>query len=323
MTFETIVKRVRVDDPDKFRLNDVDPADTLGLETDKNEAKRILADCVAKLAKRQKMLYAEGSWAILAVFQAMDAGGKDGVIEHVMSGINPQGCEVSSFKTPSAEELAHDFLWRTSLRLPRRGHIGVFNRSYYEEVLVVRVHPDMLERQNLPKDLAHEKIWEKRFEDIRGFERHLARNGTKTLKFHLRISKEEQRKRFLDRLQEPDKRWKFSQDDVAERKLWDKYMTAYDEMIRATSTREAPWHVIPADNKWTARLAVAAVMLDALERIDPKPPALPEDRLRELKTVEETLMAEAPRHPDWQSGNKPSRAAVSCYPLLPPAGHFR
>ena len=235
MELTKIIKRFRVDKPDKFRLADIDPADTCGLDLDKDEAKTMLADGVKRLSELQERLYAQDRWSVLVIFQAMDAAGKDGVIKHVMSGINPQGCQVHAFKAPSADELDHDFMWRTTIALPERGRIGIFNRSYYEEVLVVRVHPEILARQKLPPELVTKDIWEKRFKDIRAFERYLARNGTLVLKFFLHVSKEEQRKRFLDRLEEPGKSWKFAMGDVEERKLWDKYMHAYEDMIRNTS----------------------------------------------------------------------------------------
>jgi PPK2 family polyphosphate:nucleotide phosphotransferase len=225
----------------------------------------------------------------------MDAAGKDGVIKHVMSGVNPQGCDVYPFKAPSAEELDHDFLWRTTVRLPRRGHIGIFNRSYYEEVLVVRVHPEMLVKQKLPDQIANEKtIWKERFKDIRAFERHLARNGITVLKFFLHISKEEQRQRLLDRVDEPAKRWKFSMTDIAERELWPEYMDAYEDMIRATSREEAPWYVVPADHKWFARLVVAAAMIETLEKLDLEYPKIEGDALKELLKVRAAL--ERPNH---------------------------
>ena len=257
MKLDSIAKRFRIDRPDKFRLSEHDPAECYGLTADKKEAKAMLAEGIERLAELQERLYANDRWSVLIVLQAMDAAGKDGVIKHVMSGINPQGCEVHSFKQPSAEELQHDFLWRVAQRLPANGRIGIFNRSHYEEVLTVRVHKELLERQKLPKKLVGKDIWQQRFDDIRAFERHLARNGTLILKFFLNVSREEQRKRFLDRIDEPAKRWKFSMGDVAERKLWAKYMAAYEDMIRQTSTPEAPWFVVPADHKWFTRLVVA------------------------------------------------------------------
>ena len=223
----------------------------------------------------------------------MDAAGKDGVIKHVMSGVNPQGCEVHAFKAPTAHELDHDFMWRCATRVPERGRIGIFNRSYYEEVLVVRVHPEFLQRQKLPPSLVGKDIWEQRFKTIRGFERHLAQNGTKVLKFHLRVSKEEQRQRFLDRLEEPTKRWKFNMGDVAERKLWDKYMDAYEDMIRETSTDDAPWHVVPADNKYLARLVVSATVVEAMEELKLSAPKVKNSP--ELQQVRQALLNEGGR----------------------------
>lgn len=289
-----IVKTFRVTRPKTFRLRDYDPADTCGLDIDKDEAKAMLAAGVKRIADLQERLYAEDRWALLAILQAMDAAGKDGVIEHVMSGVNPLGCEVHSFKAPSAEELDHDFMWRTTKVLPARGHIGIFNRSYYEEVLIVRVHPELLARQRLPPKLIGKDIWQQRFEDIGAFERHLVRNGTVPIKFFLHISKEEQRRRFLARIDEPAKRWKFSAADVAERKLWDRYMAAYQDMIRHTATDDAPWYVVPADNKWFARLVVAAAIVEALERIDPQFPELDAAALRELRKARAALEAERP-----------------------------
>jgi PPK2 family polyphosphate:nucleotide phosphotransferase len=289
-----IVRRVRVDEPEHFRLADHDPAGKLGLAIDKDAGRDMLADLVKDIARKQDLLYAEGRQAVLVILQAMDAGGKDGTIERVFSGINPQGCQVHSFKMPSAEELAHDFLWRTTARLPQRGHIGVFNRSYYEEVLVVRVHPDWLARQGLPAQAIDDAFWERRFESIRAFEQHLVRNGTRVLKFHLRLSLEEQRQRFLDRIHQPEKRWKFSLGDIAERALWDQYMQAYEDAIRATATPEAPWHVIPADRKWLAATAVAAVLLDTLTQLDPAPPPIPEAERAAFAQAERMLLEQAP-----------------------------
>ena len=226
-----------------------------------------------RLGKLQERLYAEGRWAVLIILQGMDASGKDTIIQHVMSGVNPQGCEVRSFKQPSAEELAHDFLWRTTLRLPERGHIGIFNRSYYEEVLVVRVHPEYLGGQKLPPSLVTDNIWKERFEDIVAFEKHLARSGTLVLKFFLHMSQAEQSKQMLERLEDPEKHWKFNSGDLKERALWDKYMAAYEDAIRNTSTKDAPWYVVPADNKWFARLVVAGAVTDAMEKLNPQYPA--------------------------------------------------
>jgi PPK2 family polyphosphate:nucleotide phosphotransferase len=296
MKLAKIVKHCCIEKPGHFRLADRDPAECFGLSTAIDDVRPMLEDGIARLAELQERLYAQGQWAVLLVLQGIDAAGKDGVIKHVMTGINPQGCEVHSFKAPSAEDLEHDFLWRTGKHLPARGRIGIFNRSYYEEVLVVRVHPEMLERQKLPRRLAGKKIWEHRFKDIRTFEHHLARNGTLVLKFHLRISKEEQRKRFLARLDEPGKRWKFSANDVAERKRWDDYMAAYDDMIRATSTDYAPWYVVPADHKHVAWLVVAAAVAEALEGLKLEFPKVAGKALKELKVAERALRAEAKGH---------------------------
>jgi PPK2 family polyphosphate:nucleotide phosphotransferase len=282
----------RVDKPNEFRVRDCDPTETCGLDIEKKEAKDLLEDDVRRLAELQERLYAHDKWAVLLIFQAMDAAGKDGAIKHVMSGVNPQGCQVHSFKAPSAEELDHDFLWRAARALPERGRIGIFNRSHYEEVLVVRVHPELLAKQKLPPALMTDRLWQERFENIREFERHLARSGTVILKFFLHVSKEEQRKRFLDRIEEPAKRWKFSMGDVEERKLWDKYMDAYEEMIRNTSTPDAPWHVVPADRKWFTRLAVARTIVDRLEALDLKFPKVEGAALEELKKARAALLAE-------------------------------
>jgi PPK2 family polyphosphate:nucleotide phosphotransferase len=290
MKLSKIVKHCRVDNPRKFKLSDMDPADTCGLDFDKDDAKAMLAENTSRLSDLQDLLYAQDQWAILVVIQAMDAAGKDGVIKHVMSGVNPQGCEVHPFKAPTAYELDHDFLWRGATRLPERGHIGIFNRSYYEEVLVVRVHPEFLERQKLPPHLVTKNIWDERFKSIRAFERHLIGNGTKILKFHLRVSKEEQRQRFLDRLEQPTKRWKFNMGDVTERKLWDKYMDAYQDMIRETSTEDAPWFVVPADNKYFTRLAVSAAIVEAMEELNLAAPKVANSP--ELKRVRRALLNE-------------------------------
>ena len=287
-----VAKRFRVNKPDKFRLADHDPAECYELTVDKKEAKAMLAEGIERLAELQQRLYANGRRSVLIVLQAMDAAGKDSIIKHVMSGINPQGCEVHSFKQPSAEELQHDFLWRAAQRLPTSGRIGIFNRSHYEEVLTVRVHKELLDREKLPKPAAGKGIWQQRFEDIRAFERHLARNGTLILKFFLNISKDEQRKRFLDRIAEPAKRWKFSMGDVAERKLWDKYMVAYEDMIRHTSTPQAPWFVVPADHKWFTRRVVAGVMVQAMQGLALDYPKVTGKALKELRKAKKALKAE-------------------------------
>jgi PPK2 family polyphosphate:nucleotide phosphotransferase len=287
------LEHYRVDAPDRLHLASVDCADTGDI--DKDTAGSILADDVKRLSDLQERLFAYSRWALLIVLQGMDAAGKDSVVAHVMSGVNPQGCDVHAFKAPSAEELDHDFLWRTTTRLPARGHIGIFNRSYYEDVLVVRVHPELLERQKVPRTLIGKHIWEERFQDIRAFERHLARSGVLVLKFFLHVSKEEQRRRFLDRLEQPAKRWKFSMDDVNERKRWDDYMVAYEDAIRATSRPAAPWYVVPADHKWFTRLVVAAAVIDALESVDLDFPKIEGAALKEMGKVRAALLAEAPR----------------------------
>jgi PPK2 family polyphosphate:nucleotide phosphotransferase len=292
MKLEHIAKRFRIDKPKAFRLADHDPADCCGLSIDKSDAKTMLDDGIARMSELQQRLYACDRWSVLIVLQAMDAAGKDGVIKHVMTGLNPQGVEVHPFKQPSAEELDHDFLWRAAKRLPQRGRIGIFNRSHYEEVLVVRVHPDLLARQKLPPRLAGRDLWQRRFDAICSFERHLAGSGTLVLKFFLNVSRKEQRQRFLDRIDQPDKRWKFSMNDVTERKLWPKYMAAYEDMIRATSRLEAPWYVVPADNKWFTRLVVAAALVEALDRLELEYPKVTGKALRELKKAGRALQSE-------------------------------
>ena len=292
MKLYSIAKRFRIDKPDKFRLSKHDPGECCGLTVDKKEAQAMLATGIDQLAELQQRLYAEDRWSVLIVLQAMDAAGKDSIIKHVMSGINPQGCEVHSFKQPSAEELQHDFLWRVARRLPTNGRIGIFNRSHYEEVLTVRVHEELLDRQKLPKQLVGKDIWQQRFDDIRAFERHLARNGTLILKFFLNVSREEQRKRFLERIEEPPKRWKFSMNDVAERKLWDQYMAAFEDMIRNTSTPEAPWFVVPADHKWFTRMVVAGAIVQELQALNLDYPKVEGKALKELRKAEKALKAE-------------------------------
>jgi len=286
-----LARRYRIDEPKRFRLDDVDPNDTAGLAL-KDRAKELLGQGVERLRELQEKLYAQDRWSVLLIFQAMDAAGKDGTIEHVMSGINPQGCEVHSFKAPSAEELDHDFMWRTTCRLPERGRIGIFNRSYYEEVLVARVHPEILGRQKIPAEFKTKKIWNERFEDINAFERYLARNGTLIRKFFLHVSKAEQKRRFLSRLDEPSKNWKFSLADAKERGFWKDYMEAYEDVIRHTSTPWAPWHVVPADNKWFTRLAVAAAVVDAMQSIDLRFPEVDDTQRGELAKARAALMAE-------------------------------
>ncbi len=286
-----LAKPFRVTD-DGFRLKDVDPADTLQFTSeDKPRAKEALAMGVTLLAELQDMLYAQDRWAVLLIFQAMDAAGKDGAIKHVMSGVNPQGCQVYSFKAPSTEDLDHDFLWRCIKNLPERGRIGIFNRSYYEETLVVRVHRDFLEKQKLPPELVTKDIWNERFQDIRSFERYLTRNGVAIRKFFLHVSNKEQKKRFIERIEEPEKNWKFSANDAKEREYWDDYMEAYEETIRNTATKAAPWYVVPADNKWFTRVIVGAAVIDALASLDLKYPKVSDSKLRELAAAKRALEA--------------------------------
>jgi PPK2 family polyphosphate:nucleotide phosphotransferase len=285
------VKPYRVGDGRRFRLKHVDPADTGSLESaDEDAAREALTDGVQRLAELQNRLYAQDRWSLLLVFQAMDAAGKDGTIKHVMSGVNPQGVQVYSFKAPSEEDLDHDYLWRCMRSLPERGRIGIFNRSYYEEVLVARVHPEILARQKLPAQLVSERIWEERYEDIRNFERYLSRNGTVIRKFFLHVSKAEQKRRFLARLDESEKNWKFSANDVAERRFWKEYQAAYEDAIRATAAPHAPWYVIPADHKWFTRLAVAAAIVDTLEQLDLHYPVIDAAKRRELQRARRELI---------------------------------
>ncbi len=281
-------KRYRVDNGRKFRLKDFDPGDSSSLES-KKHAEKELPRGVERLSDLQDQLYAQDRWAILLIFQAMDAAGKDGVIKHVMSGVNPQGCQVYSFKQPSVEELNHDFLWRTSKCVPERGRIGIFNRSYYEEVLVVRVHKELLERERTPPSLVTRNRWNERFADINAHEHYLWRNGVVIRKFFRNLSKEEQKKRFLSRLEEPAKNWKFSASDVTERERWHEYMAAYEEMIRRTATPHAPWYVVPADKKWYTHLVVAAAIIDALEDLNLRYPIVSAAKRRELKAARAAL----------------------------------
>jgi PPK2 family polyphosphate:nucleotide phosphotransferase len=285
---DRIVDMCRVDEPRHFRLKDIDPADT-GPIRSKEDSVVFLRERVERLADMQEKLYADHRWSLLLIVQAMDAAGKDSAIKHVMSGVNPQGCEVYSFKAPTTHELDHDYLWRTTRCLPERGRIGIFNRSYYEETLIVRVHPELLAAQRIPASLLGKDIWKERFEDIRAHERYLGRNGVKIVKCFLHISREEQRRRFLARIDEPAKRWKFAMDDVSERRHWHAYMQAYQEMIRETSTRHTPWHVIPADSKWFAHAAVAAIAVDALSSLDLKFPTVGKAKLRELERARKSL----------------------------------
>jgi PPK2 family polyphosphate:nucleotide phosphotransferase len=275
-----------------FRLKDFDPGDTCGLKLGKKEAADLLQHGIAGLAEEQDMLYAQDSWSLLLIFQAMDAAGKDSTIKHVMSGVNPQGCQVFSFKQPTSEELDHDFMWRCVRHLPERGRIGIFNRSYYEEVLVVRVHAEILKRQKLPTSLVGKRIWDERLADIAHFEDYLTRQGTKILKFFLYVSRKEQKKRFLDRLDEPEKNWKFSASDAQERKFWGDYMHAFEEAIRATASKHAPWFVVPADNKWFTRLVVAAAIVDAMESLGLAYPKVDAAKKKEFAAARAALLGE-------------------------------
>jgi len=298
MKTKEVLKRVksltepfRVETGSKFRLKDVDPGDTLHFKSeDKPAVTEALANGIEVLRELQDKLYAQDQWAVLLIFQALDAAGKDGAIKHVMSGINPQGCQVFSFKGPSAEELDHDYLWRCMKCLPERGRIGIFNRSYYEETTAVRVHPEFLRGQKLPKKLVTDKIWDQRFKDIGNFERYLTRNGVVVRKFFLHLSKGEQKKRFLARLDRPDKNWKFSVNDAKERGYWNDYMKAYEDTIRNTATDYAPWYVVPADNKWFTRLVVAAAVIETLASLDLAYPEVGKDKLKELDAARQALM---------------------------------
>ncbi len=290
MKIDKLAKAYRVEGGKHFRLKDFDPADT-GHWRSKEHAQEVLQQGIVSTAALQDKLYAQGHWSLLLIFQAMDAAGKDGIIKHVMTGVNPQGCQVYSFKAPSDVELQHDFLWRTTHCLPERGHIGIFNRSYYEEVLVVRVHPEILKSQKLPSSLVGKNIWEERFEDIRGFERHMARSGTVIRKFFLYVSKKEQKRRFLARLEEPEKNWKFSAADIRERQCWDDYQEAYEHLIRNTSTGHAPWYVVPADNKWFTRIVVSAVIVDTLESLSLAYPKVDESKRKELEAAKKLLLS--------------------------------
>jgi PPK2 family polyphosphate:nucleotide phosphotransferase len=282
-------KPYRIDQAKNFRLKDFDPASTAHFGS-REHAKELLEKSIAEMAELQDKLYAQDRWGVLLIFQAMDAAGKDGAIKHVMSGVNPQGCQVYSFKAPSPEELNHDYLWRSSRVLPERGHIGIFNRSYYEEVLVVRVHSDILKNERLPEELVGKSIWQDRFEDIANFERYLSHNGIVVRKFFLNVSKKEQKRRFLERLNTPEKNWKFSAADVRERECWDDYMNAYEEMIAATSTKHSPWYVVPADNKWYTRLVVAAAIVDTLKDLKLGYPVVDPAKRKELESAKRELL---------------------------------
>ena len=288
---ERIVSPYCITDGKKFRLKDFDPADTNGIKS-KKAAQSMLESSSLMLAEMQEKLYAQDMWALLLIFQGMDAAGKDGAIKHVMSGINPQGCDVHAFKTPTIEELDHDFMWRAHKVMPGRGKIGIFNRSYYEEVLVVRVHPPLLKAEKLPDELITKHVWEDRYEDINAFEKFLARNGTVIRKFFLHVSQEEQKKRFLERLEDSKKNWKFSMDDIKERKFWDDYQEAYEEMVQNTATKRAPWYLIPADNKWYGRLVIASAIIDALNGLDLKFPDVDEEKKKELEAIQQALLKE-------------------------------
>ena len=288
---EKLIRDYRVTDGRKFRLKDIDPGDT-GKARSKQEAQDLLDRGIKWLSAEQEKLYATDSWSLLLIFQAMDAAGKDGTIKHVMSGVNPQGCQVHSFKAPTSDDIDHDFLWRCSKVMPERGRIGIFNRSYYEEVLVVRVHPEFLMKQKLPSNLIGKNIWAERFEDIRNFEKYQSRQGTVIRKFFLHVSREEQQRRFLSRLEQKEKNWKFSAADIAERAHWDKYMAAYEDMIRQTATEEAPWFVVPADNKWFTRTVVAAVIVDALHSLKLQFPKVDKSKRKELEAIEAALKRE-------------------------------
>jgi PPK2 family polyphosphate:nucleotide phosphotransferase len=293
MKIEKMLKRYRIEAGKDFHLKKHDPADTYGLKSEfKPQAQDLLTKGVKELARLQDMLAAQDRWGLLLIFQAMDAAGKDGTIKHVMSGVNPQGVQVTSFKAPSSEEQDHDFMWRTAKRFPARGDIGIFNRSYYEEVLVVRVHPELLEKEKLPGQLVSKHIWRDRFEDINAIERYLTRNGIAILKFFLHVSKKEQKRRFLDRLEHPDKNWKFSTADVKEREHWDDYQAAYEDMIQHTASEHAPWYVVPADNKWFTRLIVAAAIVDGLKTLKLAYPKIDGAQKAELEAARKQLLAE-------------------------------
>jgi len=284
-------KPFRVTNGKKFRMKDFDPGDTLGLKSEaKPRAKEALKVGVEALAELQDMLYAQDKWAVLLIFQAMDAAGKDGAIKHVMSGVNPQGCDVYSFKAPSAEDLDHDYLWRCMKCVPNRGHIGIFNRSYYEETLVVRIHPELLAKQKIPPELITKQIWEERFQDIRAFERYLHRNGIVVVKFFLHLSKDEQKRRFLERADTPQKNWKFSSADMAERGYWNEYQDAYEDMIRNTATEESPWYVVPADNKWFTRVIVSAAVIETLSSLNLSYPEVDKAKLEEIAEARKALL---------------------------------
>jgi PPK2 family polyphosphate:nucleotide phosphotransferase len=293
MLSPTVSKRYCIRKGQTFRLSEFDPADTGGLDIRKDEAKTMMAAGAERLKAMQERLYADQKWSVLIIVQGMDAAGKDGLIKHVMSGVNPLGCTAHSFKAPTEPEFDHDYLWRCHLVLPRRGQIGIFNRSYYEEVLVVRVRPELLAKERLPAKMVNEGIWNQRFDDMVGYERYLARNGIVPIKIFLHLSRDEQRRRLLQRIENPAKRWKLLMSDVTDRRLWDRYMDAYEDMIRHTANRIAPWHVVPADNKWFARLVVTSCIVEVLEKLDPQLPRLDDQARVNLEKVRQALLAEA------------------------------
>jgi len=298
VVLDSLLDQFRVKPGKKLKLSDHDPSWHGDEDQPKSEKKALAEETlgadVATLAAAQDLLYASDSWSLLVVFQALDAAGKDGTIKHVMSGVNPQGVQVTSFKAPSAEEIDHDYLWRCHKALPERGRIGIFNRSYYEEVLVVRVHPELIVRQRIPHTEAGPKLWQQRYGEIRDFERYLSRNGTAIVKFFLNVSKEEQRQRFLERIQEPEKNWKFSLGDVEERKHWDEYQKAYEDCLEATSTEEAPWYVVPADHKWVTRAVVSRVLVNTIQSLNLKYPEVSAAQRAALQEAGKSLEAEAP-----------------------------
>jgi PPK2 family polyphosphate:nucleotide phosphotransferase len=318
-----LVEPFRVTSGKGFRLRDYDPGDTRGVSS-KQEAQEYLKRGVEQLAEMQDKLYAQDQWGVLLIFQAMDAAGKDGAIKHVMSGINPQGCQVFAFKAPTSEELDHDFLWRTSKSLPERGRIGIFNRSYYEEVLVVRVHPEILGKQKLPRSLVTKRVWDERYEDIRAFERYLARQGFVILKFFLNVSKKAQQERFLERLERSEKNWKFSLADAQEREHWKEYMAAYQDVVRATAAKHAPWYVVPADKKWFARLVVAGAIYDALAKLGLRYPEVGPEKKKELAAARAQLLGEAKkaakrRKKEARRGSRPQPRAAAPAAAMPVA----
>ncbi len=291
-----LVEKYRITGNGRLLLENFDPADTQGLDLPKAEATRLLRERIAILGDLQQKLFAGDTWGLLLIFQSMDAGGKDSVIRHILSGVSPEGCRVYSFKSPSAEELSHDFLWRTAKLAPERGHIGLFSRSYYEEVLVVRVHPEMLQEQRIPRELMTESIWQERLEDIAAYERYLGRNGFVVRKFFLHVSKEEQRKRFLRRIERQDKHWKFAEDDIQDRERWGAYMSAYEDAIRQTATPKAPWYIVPADHKWFTRLAVVSTVIETLESLKLAYPKVSDAKREEMQAARKMLERKGNAH---------------------------